>query len=328
MSDDVEQLAEFFQSQRPHLTAVAYRMLGSLAEADDAVQEAYLRLNRSDVTEVENLAGWLTTVTGRVCLDVLRARRTHGEEDLEGPAGAAAAETADRDALADPELAAELSDSLGLALLVVMDTLGPSERLAFVLHDLFAVPFEEIAPIVGKSTAAVRQLASRARRRVRGQAEETENDRARQRQVVGAFLAASRGGDFAGLLRLLDPDVVLRADLTAAGFGAPAEVRGAGDVAEQFSGRAQAAQLALVDGTPGLAWAPGGAARVVFDFTVVGGRIVAIEMLADAGLLAGLEIELVGPVGATESVESVESAGSSESVGSAESVESSESATG
>ncbi|NUP52624.1 MAG: sigma-70 family RNA polymerase sigma factor [Catenulispora sp.] len=302
MTDDAEQLAQFFQTQRPHLTAVAYRMLGSLAEADDAVQEAYLRLSRTDVAEVENLAGWLTTVTGRVCLDMLRARRTHGEEDLEGPAAAAAAEAAateaaERDVLADPELAAELSDSLGQALLVVMDTLNPAERLAFVLHDMFAVPFEEIAPIVGRNTAAVRQLASRARRRVRGLGDETDADRARQREVVGAFLAASRSGDFAGLLRLLDPDVVLRADLTAAGFGAPAEVRGAGDVAEQFSGRAQAAELAWVDGAAGLVWAPGGELRVAFEFLVVGGRIVAIEMLADAGVLAGMGVEVVGEEG-------------------------------
>ena len=240
---DADQLAQFFQSQRPHLKAVAYRMLGSQAEADDAVQEAYLRLSRSDVAEVENLAGWLTTVTGRVCLDCLRARRNHGEEDLEGPAGVQALEATERDARADPELAAELSDSVGLALLVVMDTLTPAERLAFVLHDTFAVPFEEIAPIVGKSTAAVRQLASRARRRVRGQSDDSpDQDAARRREVVSAFLAASRGGDFAGLLKLLDPDVVLRADPTAAAFGATPELRGAGAVAEQFSGRARAAR--------------------------------------------------------------------------------------
>jgi len=293
---DVEQLAEFFQSQRPHLTAVAYRMLGSLAEADDAVQEAYLRLSRSDVSDVENLAGWLTTVTARVCLDVLRVRRTRVEEDLEGPAGVEAVEAAEPDVTADPELAAELSDSVGLALLVVMDTLQPAERLAFVLHDMFAVPFEEIAPIVGKSTAAVRQLASRARRRVRGQGEETEADRTRQRQVVTAFLAASRGGDFAALLRLLDPDVVLRTDRTAADLGAT-ELRGAADVAEQFSGQARGAQLALVDGSAGLVWAPGGAVKVAFDFTVVGGRVVAIELLADAALLAELEVELIGADG-------------------------------
>ncbi|MEY9860402.1 RNA polymerase sigma factor (sigma-70 family) [Catenulispora sp. GAS73] len=294
---DADQLAQFFQSQRPHLLAVAYRMLGSLAEADDAVQEAYLRLNRSDVAEVENLAGWLTTVTGRVCLDVLRARRNHGEEDLEGPAGAEAVEATERDALADPELAAELSDSVGLALLVVMDTLSPAERLAFVLHDMFAVPFEEISPIVGKSTAAVRQLASRARRRVQGQGEEeSEADRGRQREVVSAFLAASRGGNFAGLLKLLDPDVVLRTDLTAAGFGAT-DARGARDVAEVFSGRAQAAQLALLDGTAGLVWAVSGTPRVVFDFTIVGGRIAGIEMLADAGLLGEMVVEVVGAVG-------------------------------
>ena len=290
---DAEQLAEFFQSQRPHLRAVAYRMLGSLAEADDAVQEAYLRLNRSDVAQVENLAGWLTTVTGRVCLDVLRARRNHGEEDLEGPAGVEAVEATERDALADPELAAELSDSVGLALLVVMDTLAPAERLAFVLHDLFAVPFEQISPIVGKSTAAVRQLASRARRRVQGQGEESEADRGRQREVVSAFLKASRSGDFAGLLKLLDPDVVLRGDPTAVAIGAVAELRGAADVAGQFSGRAEAAQLALVDGSAGLVWSVGGRPKVVFDFVIVGGRIVGIEMLGDAGLLGDLAVEVV-----------------------------------
>ncbi|MEY9932022.1 RNA polymerase sigma factor (sigma-70 family) [Catenulispora sp. GP43] len=294
---DADQLAEFFQSQRPHLRAVAYRMLGSLAEADDAVQEAYLRLNRSDVAEVENLAGWLTTVTGRVCLDVLRARRNHGEEDLEGPAGVEAVEATERDALADPELAAELSDSVGLALLVVMDTLAPAERLAFVLHDLFAVPFEQISPIVGKSTAAVRQLASRARRRVQGQGEESEADRGRQREVVSAFLKASRGGDFAGLLKLLDPDVVLRGDPAAVGIGAVAELRGAADVAGQFSGRAEAAQLALVDGSAGLVWSVAGRPKVVFDFAIVDGRIVGIEMLADAGLLGELAVEVVGGVG-------------------------------
>lgn len=294
---DADQLAQFFQTQRPHLKAVAYRMLGSLAEADDAVQEAYLRLNRSDVAEVENLAGWLTTVTGRVCLDVLRARRNHGEEDLEGPAGVEAVEATERDAMADPELAAELSDSVGLALLVVMDTLSPAERLSFVLHDMFAVPFEEISPIVGKSPAAVRQLASRARRRVQGQGEESDADRGRQREVVSAFLKASRGGDFAGLLKLLDPDVVLRGDPTAVAFGATAEVRGAGSVAQQFSGRAQAAQLALINGTPSLIWAVAGTPKVVFDFTLVNGRIAAIEMLANTSLLDELAVEVVGSVG-------------------------------
>ncbi|ACU74501.1 RNA polymerase, sigma-24 subunit, ECF subfamily [Catenulispora acidiphila DSM 44928] len=294
---DADQLAQFFQTQRPHLKAVAYRMLGSLAEADDAVQEAYLRLNRSDVAEVENLAGWLTTVTGRVCLDVLRARRNHGEEDLEGPAGVEAVEATERDAMADPELAAELSDSVGLALLVVMDTLSPAERLSFVLHDMFAVPFEEISPIVGKSPAAVRQLASRARRRVQGQGEASDADRGRQREVVSAFLKASRGGDFAGLLKLLDPDVVLRGDPTAVAFGATAEVRGAGGVAKQFSGRAQAAQLALIDGTPSLIWAVAGTPKVVFDFTIVNGRIAAIEMLANSSLLGELAVEIVARVG-------------------------------
>ena len=294
---DADQLAQFFQTQRPHLKAVAYRMLGSLAEADDAVQEAYLRLNRSDVADVENLAGWLTTVTGRVCLDVLRARRNHGEEDLEGPAAAEAVEATERDAMADPELAAELSDSVGLALLVVMDALTPAERLSFVLHDLFAVPFEEIAPIVGKSPAAVRQLASRARRRLQGQPDESEADRTRHREVVSAFLKASRGGDFAGLLKLLDPDVILRGDPTAVAFGATPEIRGANGVANQFSGRAQAARLALVDGTTSLVWSVAGHPKVVFDFTITNARITSIEMLANASLLEELVVEVLSGAG-------------------------------
>ena len=204
---------------------------------------------------------------------------------------------AEQDPETDPEHAAEVADSVGLALLVVMDTLAPAERLAFVLHDMFAVPFEEIAPIVGKSTAAARQLASRARRRVQGAAEQTEADRARQKEIVGAFLTAARGGDFAQLLRLLDPDVVLRSDLTAAKTGAARELRGADDVAENFSGRAQAAQLALVNGNAGLVWAPGGDPRVVFEFTVARGRIVAIEILADPVVLAELAVDVIGETG-------------------------------
>jgi RNA polymerase sigma factor (sigma-70 family) len=293
---DPEWRAQFFQTQRPHLTAVAYRMLGSLSEADDAVQEAWLRLDRSDVGEVANLAGWLTTVTARVCMDMLRSRKHRREEPLE----VHEPDPADHDIAADPERAAEIADSVGLALLVVMDTLAPAERLAFVLHDMFAVPFEEIAPIVGKSTAAARQLASRARRRVQGAAEgadDVEADRARRTEIVGAFLTAARGGDFAGLLRLLDPDVVLRSDPTAAKTGAAPELRGANDVAENFSGRAQAAQLALVDGNAGMVWAPGGEPRVVFDFTIARGRIVAIEILADPEVLRELALEVIGEPG-------------------------------
>ena len=215
--DDQAWLAERFEPQRARLSAVAYRMLGSQPEAEDAVQEAWVRLSRSDTSEVENLAGWLTTVTARVCLDMLRSRASRREDPLgdgvlEAGVGSAA--------VADPEDEAVLADSVGLALLVVLDTLSPAERLAFVLHDLFAVPFEEIAPIVGRSPAAARQLASRGRRRVRGASTGPELDPGRQREVVGAFLAASREGDFASLVELLDPEVVLRADGAAVAVGA------------------------------------------------------------------------------------------------------------
>jgi RNA polymerase sigma factor (sigma-70 family) len=281
MTDDAELLARHFEQQRDRLRALAFRILGSTAEAEDAVQEAWLRLSRTDATEVENLPGWLTTVTGRICLNMLSSRKTRREDPLtdhEPPA------------VAGPEHDVLLGDSIGAALLVVLDTLSPPERLAFVLHDLFGMPFDEIAPILGKSTAATRQLASRARRRVRG-VEEVEVDRDRQRQVVEAFLNASRAGEFAELLALLDPDVVLRADGAAALMGATAEVRGAGDVAETFCGRAKAALLTLIDGNAGAVWSAGGAPRMVFDFTVTDGRITAIDMLADPGLLAELDLQ-------------------------------------
>ena len=281
---DDDWLAERFEEDRGHLRAVAFRMLGSVAEAEDAVQEAWLRLSRADTSEVRNLSGWLTTVVGRVCLDMLRSRASRREEPLD----ARVPEQVDR---LDPEYQALQADSVGLALLVVLDTLAPAERLAFVLHDLFGVPFEEIAVIVSRSPAAARQLASRARRRVRGSAHEGEADQARQREVVEAFLAASRGGDFQALLAVLDPDVVLRADeiavaLSAAakGQGAPplaSEVRGAAAVADAFVGRAQGAQPALLDGVVGAVWAPGGEPRVVLDFIVAAGRIVSIEVVAD-----------------------------------------------
>src|SRR5437899_1656966 len=247
-------------------------MLGSTAEVDDAVQETWLRLSRSDTSAVENLGGWLTTVIARVCLDMLRARKSRREEPM-GPhvPEPAADDTHGREAV--------MADSVGLALLVVLDTLDPAERLAFVLHDMFAVPFEEIAPIVGRSPAAARQLASRARRRVRGA--QTKPDLARQRAVVDAFLAAARGGDFEGLLELLDPDVVCRADAAAAAIGADAEVRGADAVTKTFAGRARAAQPATVGGEPGLVWAQGGVARVAFAFKVARGKIVEIELIAD-----------------------------------------------
>ncbi|MFD0362596.1 sigma-70 family RNA polymerase sigma factor [Nocardia sp. GCM10030253] len=274
-------LAERFEEHRTHLLAVAYRMLGSGSEADDALQEAWLRLSRSDADEIDNLGGWLTTVVARVCLNMLQSRKTRREEpldDVEPP-----------QATDGPEQQALLGDSIGLALLVVLDTLAPPERLSFVLHDMFAVPFDEIAPMVGKTPAAARQLASRARRRVQGA--RAASDRDRQREVVDAFLAASRSGEFERLLTLLDPDVVLRVDAAAMATGAVGAL-GAGAVAETFSGRAKAAQLALIDGRAGAVWAVGGTPRVVFDFTVSDGRIVAIDLLADAETLGLMELEV------------------------------------
>jgi RNA polymerase sigma factor (sigma-70 family) len=280
-------LAEQFEADRSRLRAVAYRMLGSTSEAEDAVQDAWLRLNRTDPSGVENLSGWLTTVVARVSLDMLRSRSSRREEPLEARFDEPASAGDD----ADPEHEALLADALGPALLVVLDTLAPAERLAFVLHDLFAVPFEEIAPIVGRSPAAARQRARRARRRVQGADPDSARvaGNARKREVVNAFLTASRTGDFAALLALLDPDVVLRADDAAVRVGASAEVVGAGAVAETFSGRAKHAQLALVDGTPGAVWAAGGKPRIVFDFSIMDGVIVGIELLADAEVLDHLD---------------------------------------
>jgi RNA polymerase sigma factor (sigma-70 family) len=282
---DHDLLAERFEENRDRLRAVAYRMLGSQAEADDAVQEAWLRLARTDAEGVDNLAGWLTTVVARVCLNMLQQRTTRRERPLdvrpEDPAAPGP----------DPEHEALLADAVGPALLVVLDTLTPAERLAFVLHDLFAVPFEEIAPIVGRSPTASRQLASRARRRVQG-AEPPDGDQTRQREVVAAFLTASREGDFAALLSILDPDVVVRADGATVATGAEPRVRGAREVAGSFSGRARAARPALVDGVPGLVWMAGGQVRVVFDFTIVEGRIVSIDLISDAAVLAELDVVL------------------------------------
>lgn len=278
-----EWLAERFELHRTHLRAVAYRMLGSSSEADDALQEAWLRVSRADTSEVANLAGWLTTIVARVCLNMLQSRRTRREESLDGRFHEPASQGQ------DPENEALLADSVGLALMVVLEQLTPAERLAFVLHDMFAVPFEEIAPIVERSPAATRQLASRARRRVRGTESGPVTDPLRQRQVVGAFLAASREGDFEGLLALLDPDVELRVDAVAARIGAT-EACGARAVAGTFAGRAQEARLALIDGLAGAVWAQGGTPRVVFGFTVAGGRIVAIDLLADPDRLGSLEL--------------------------------------
>jgi RNA polymerase sigma-70 factor (ECF subfamily) len=314
---DLDILAGRFEDNRPHLRAVAQRILGSEHEADDAVQEAWVRLSRTDTTDVSNLTGWLTTVVSRVCLDMLRSRTARHEDLAELP------ETVVADT-PDPEHEAVLADAIGPALLLVLDTLNPSERLAFVLHDMFAVPFPEIADIVGCTPAAARQLASRGRRRVQGSAANTEaanteaanteaanteaanteaanteaaNTEAgterRHRTVVDAFLAAARGGDFAALLALLDPGVVLRADAAGVKVGATALVRGADAVAGTFSGRAQAAEVALIDGAPGLVWSAGGKPRVVFAFTFDGDRITAIDQLADPATLAAMDLEML-----------------------------------
>src|SRR5512133_2464128 len=286
--DEGDWLARRFEEHRGRLRAVAYRMLGSASEADDAVQEAWLRLSRADAGAVDNLGGWLTTVVARVCLNMLQARRSRREEPVGGGLPDPVAQRGDGD---DPEQQALEAEGVGLALLVVLETLTPAERLAFVLHDLFAVPFEEIAPIVERSPAATRQLASRARRRVQG-APAPDADLGCQRAVVDAFLAASREGDFEALVALLDPEVVLRADPAAVRTGADAEVRGAAAVAGTFSGRARAARPALVDGVPGAVWAKGGQPRVVFGFTVRDGLIVEIDLLADPEHLARMDLSV------------------------------------
>ncbi|TDC47356.1 sigma-70 family RNA polymerase sigma factor [Jiangella ureilytica] len=300
MRDD-DWLAQRFEENRPRLRAVAYRMLGSDTEADDAVQESWLRLSRTDTSDVQNLAGWLTTVVSRVALDMLRSRTSRREDPLDD--GGSAAVTAD-DAAPDPEGEAILADAVGPALLVVLDSLAPAERLAFVLHDLFAVPFDEIAVILDRSPAATRQLASRARRRIQGTGRPSSGaDPARQRLVVDAFLAASRNGRFEDLLALLDPGVVLRADQVAidnaaAGCdkGAPELVRllrGSEAVAGVFSGRAQHAETVLVDGVPAGAWVPGETPRALFRFTFEGDRITAIDMVGDPAAIAELEVTLL-----------------------------------
>ena len=289
--DERDWLAERFETHRTHLRAVAYRMLGSLSEAEDAVQEAWLRLSRSDTSGVENLGGWLTTVVARVSLDMLRSRTSRREE----PLGTHVREPiASRGNGSDPEHEALLADSVGLALLVVLDTLAPAERLAFVLHDMFAVPFDEIAPIVGRSPAAARQLASRARRRVQGAATVPDADLARQRAVVDAFLAAARAGDFAALLAVLDPDVVVRTDRAAVPAGASRELWGAEAVARRaVAGRARSAQPALVNGAVGVVLAPRGRLLMVLSFTIARGKIVAIDAVADPARLRQLDLAVL-----------------------------------
>jgi RNA polymerase sigma factor (sigma-70 family) len=294
--DEREFLADRFEAHRTHLKAVAYRMLGSLREADDAVQEAWLRLSRAETGDIENLGGWLTTVVGRVCLDMLRSRTSRREVPLDSRLPDPIVSRADG---GDPEQEALVADAVGLALLVVLESLRPAERLAFVLHDMFAVPFEEIAPIVGRSPAAARQLASRARRRVRSAAPVSDPrsalvpDLASQRELVDAFLAAARRGDFDALMAVLDPDVVLRADRGAGPAGGLTEIRGAAAVVGQalaFRRFAYVAHPALVNGAAGVVNTADGQPMAVMSFTITSGKIVAIDILADPERLRQLDL--------------------------------------
>jgi RNA polymerase sigma-70 factor (ECF subfamily) len=291
--NDAERLAERFEAERAHLRAVAYRMLGSLDEAEDAVQEAWLRLSRSDSNSLENLRGWLTVVVARLCLDMLRARKARREaaSDVD-----ISERLVSQDASADPDSEAFLADSVGLALLVVLDTLTPAERLAFVLHDMFAVSFDEIAPIVGRTPTAARQLASRARRRVQGVDMTHEADLTRQRKVVEAFLAAARGGDFEALLAVLDPEVVVRADREAVPPGSALEAHGAAAVAKRAligSRGARFAELALVNGTVGVVVAPRGQLLLIIAFKIKGEKILVIDVIANPERLRQFDLAVV-----------------------------------
>ncbi len=284
-------LAEQFEENRSHLKAVAYRMLGSVSDADDAVQEAWLRLSRADASGVANLKGWLTTVVARLSLDMLRSRKSRREESRDA---GGSKPLASRETRIDPQTELLLADSVGLAMLVVLETLAPAERVAFVLHDMFDVSFDEIASIVGRSPAATRQLASRARRRVHGTPAIPDADLTRQREVIEAFLAAARGGDFNALLDLLDPDVVLRGDPAAVTSGAPAEVRGAAAVANvALKYRAQFARSVLVNGVVGVLVAPGGRLLMVFQCTTRNGKIVEMNATADPERVRQLDLAVL-----------------------------------
>jgi len=277
-------LTQRFEADRPHLTRVAFRMLGSLAEAEDAVQEAWLRLGRTDTGEVGNLTGWLTTVVARISLDMLRRRKSRRED----PVDLRAIDTAASGV--NPDQERELADSVGLAMLVVLEALEPAERIAFVLHDMFDLPFDDIAPIVGRTTVATRQLASRARRRVQGAPR--EGDGQADRKLVDAFLAASREGNFEALLTMLDPQVVLRGDEAAVRMGGPRQTSGSAAVAKLFQGRAQAGRFVLADGAPAILVAPNGRLLLVLNVTVRDGRIAAIDAIADSERLARLNFAL------------------------------------
>ncbi|HEU5002493.1 MAG TPA: sigma-70 family RNA polymerase sigma factor [Actinomycetota bacterium] len=286
---DTDWLTEAFEANRGRLRGVAYRMLGSASEADDAVQEAWLRVNAAGADGVENLGAWLMTITARVCLNMLRSQRSRREEFFESAPEAAAGLAGE----ADPESEAILADSVGAALQVVLDTLAPPERLAFVLHDLFAMPFDEIAPILGRSATAARQMASRARRRVQGAEMDAGRPRHPHRAIVDAFLTAARGGDVTELLGLLDPDVVLTADAGSSGFGEPRVVRGAEAVvrgATQFPARARWARAALVNGKPGMVLDPGGKLLGALTMEIKGGRITAVDIIGDVDRLVALTV--------------------------------------
>jgi RNA polymerase sigma factor (sigma-70 family) len=283
--DEDDKLARRFEASRPRLRAMAYRMLGSLSDADDAVQEGWLRASAADSDDVANLEGWLTTIVARVCLDMLRSRKSRREEPL----------SPDDAAVDGPEQEAMLADSVGLAMLVVLDTLPPAERVAFVLHDTFGLPFGEIAAITGRTPASARQLASRARRRIQ-RSERPRPRLARQREVAQAFMAAARGGDLAALIEVLDPDVVLRADAAASPSGRPVTIRGAAAVAggaRASAARGRFTRVALVNGTPGLVMAPRGRLVLVLAFTYSGDRISQIDVIADPGRLEALDLALL-----------------------------------
>jgi RNA polymerase sigma factor (sigma-70 family) len=289
--NDRDYLADRFEENRAHLRAVAYRMLGSAGDVDDAVQEAWLRLNRVDTTSIDNLGGWLTTVVARVCLDMLRSRTSRREEPFTPHAPEPIATGTSG---SSPEQETVLADSVGLALLVVLDRLTPAERLAFVLHDMFAMPFEEIAPIIGRSATAARQLASRARRRVRGREAAADSNLSQQRKLVDVFIAALRGGDFEGLLAVLDPDLVVRADMTPS--AAPTEFRGAAAWAKGAVAYGHLAQLtrpALVNGSIGVVVAPRGKLVRALRFTIANGKITEIEVIGNVERLATLEVSSI-----------------------------------
>ncbi|MFD0682795.1 MULTISPECIES: sigma-70 family RNA polymerase sigma factor [unclassified Paenibacillus] len=285
---DYEGLAQQFETHRNHLQAVAYRMLGSLSEAEDAVQESWLRLSRSDTSSVENLVGWLTTVVSRVCLDMLRSRKSRREESIETLFTDTFASHEDK---GNPEYEALLADSVGLALLVVLGNLNPTERITFVLHDIFAMPFTEIAAIVGKSETATRQLASRARRRVQGVRTAPEADLASHRKLINAFLAAAHAGDFDTLVAALDPEVVLRDDRQSA---ASRVTRGAISLAKQVSGRVQASQPALVNGSVGVIVAPRGKLLYILKYTIKNDKITEIDLISDPERIRQLDLAILG----------------------------------